>query len=291
MRPEAVESGDMSAVFSNPFDIQNFWRYYKDEFLFDGDNCILKDLGFKLPVKEMELFHVPLRIYFAERKNYKINSVNGEVNIQIDGLEFTLPFPNGLFELLEIFKDKCYAGFNINDGVVVDVGAFIGDSALYFAKEGAKQVIAFEPIPELHALACKNVKKNNCTHRVEVRNCAVSDKYGTETLNVNPYWPGVSSQVQKNKLTYASSVKSEPLDAIIAELNDVALLKMDCEGMEYVLIPYAHKENALSHVEQICLEVHGPPQPIVDVLKQANFKVDYTRHEPNLLLRARKLGS
>jgi FkbM family methyltransferase len=288
MHPQAAESSDLSAVFNNPFGIQNFWRYHQDEFVFNGDNCTLKDLDFKLPVREMGLFHVPLRIYFAERKNYKISFVNGEVNIRIDDLEFTLPFPNGIFEVLEVFRDKCYAGFDLRSGVVVDIGTYIGDSAIYFAKQGAKHVEAFEPVPQLHELACKNVKKNNYADKVEVRNIAVSDKKRIDTVNVNPYFPSLSSMVQKNNLTYPCSVRTKPLSDIIAELNDVALLKMDCEGLEYTLIPHAYKKNALSHVHQLCLEVHGSPQPIIHILRKAMFKITYTNNGPNFLLCAKK---
>ena len=45
------------------------------------------------------------------------------------------------------FGDEIYDFCDVNGRYVVDVGANIGASAIYFATKGAKKVLAFEPFP------------------------------------------------------------------------------------------------------------------------------------------------
>jgi FkbM family methyltransferase len=249
----------------------------------------LNDLAFKILANQFAFFHVALRVYFKERKNYKITSVQNEVIMKIDDLTFFIPFPNGIFEVLEIFRDKIYAGFNVKGKSVIDVGCFIGESALYFAKQGAKRVTAFEPVPQLFKLAQKNVECNNYHEKVDIRNYAVSDESGIKTLNFNPYWPSMSSMVKENKFTQICPVKTQSLNSIINELEEVALLKIDCEGLEYKLIEHIYKANLFVNIDQVCIEVHGSPQAIVDILKLAKFNVEFSIYGPNFLLKAKKI--
>jgi FkbM family methyltransferase len=50
--------------------------------------------------------------------------------------------------ILAIFEyGDWYEDLNVRGRVVVDVGAYIGDSAIYFALRGARKVVAVEPHP------------------------------------------------------------------------------------------------------------------------------------------------
>ena len=42
----------------------------------------------------------------------------------------------------EIFYSNCYSEIPVKNNIIVDVGANIGDSALYFALKGADKIIA-----------------------------------------------------------------------------------------------------------------------------------------------------
>ncbi|HEY2889925.1 MAG TPA: FkbM family methyltransferase [Dongiaceae bacterium] len=50
--------------------------------------------------------------------------------------------------------------------VIIDVGANIGTSTIPFAKGTACQVVAIEPVPELHAMLCRNIAANGLAGRV-----------------------------------------------------------------------------------------------------------------------------
>src|SRR3990167_2424357 len=58
------------------------------------------------------------------------------------------------FEMLEFIRN------NIERGVMVDVGANIGNHTLYLAKYCANIVLAFEPFPDTHQLLESNILQN-----------------------------------------------------------------------------------------------------------------------------------
>ncbi len=261
--------------YSSFFKTVHFWQKYTNEFEFRGKNVLLKDLNLKCPIRQIMV--TPLEIYFLERHNYKIYRKNDNIIMEIGGLKFTLPFPFGIFELLETWHAECYGSFDPTDDLVVDIGAFIGDTALYFAKKGAKRVIGFEPSLELFEIALKNVDLNNCGDKIELRNVAVGAVNGTKPFMFNLSWPGSSSVVRGwvNKAIYNTKVVS--LASILEEFGHVGLLKVDCEGAEHDIIPQAYKEKLLKNIDKIVMEVHGSPLQIPSLLMKAGFKIKLTQ--------------
>jgi hypothetical protein len=67
----------------------------------------------------------------------------------------------GVGVLGEVFCDEVYGKLagNIQGKSVIDVGAFVGDSAIYFASKGAKEIYAFEPDKTFFDLAFENVSQ------------------------------------------------------------------------------------------------------------------------------------
>ena len=60
------------------------------------------------------------------------------------------------------FRDNgTYDTLPIKDKIVLDVGANIGDTPIYFALHGSKKVIGIEPFPQNYEIAKKNVEINN----------------------------------------------------------------------------------------------------------------------------------
>jgi len=56
---------------------------------------------------------------------------------------------------------------------VIDVGASVGDTALYFVLKGARKVIALEPLPNVAKCAEEHLKLNGVTDEVKVINAAL----------------------------------------------------------------------------------------------------------------------
>jgi len=66
----------------------------------------------------------------------------------------------------ENFIDEQFKNLDVKGKDVVDIGANIGDSAIYFALKGAKHVYAFEPYHYSYEIAKRNIKLNNLEDRI-----------------------------------------------------------------------------------------------------------------------------
>jgi len=51
-------------------------------------------------------------------------------------------------DLADVFGSEEFKSMNFLNKIVLDIGANIGDSSIYFATLGAKKVMAVEPFPK-----------------------------------------------------------------------------------------------------------------------------------------------
>jgi len=119
-------------------------------------------------------------------------------------------------------------------GDVIDIGANIGDSAIYFALKGASYVYAFEPLPAVYKIALQNIKLNNLEDKITLINAAVGSKEGTvkvpSSINIQ--------ESEGYSITNHGDVEVPLLsfNNIIKISKDPDLLKIDCEGCEADII-------------------------------------------------------
>jgi FkbM family methyltransferase len=217
--------------------------------------------------------------FFANASKMHCYQRENDILCEINDLEFMVPFPHGTLELKEVFVNKTYGKIKCEDAVVVDVGAFIGDSSIFFARNGAKTVVAFEPTPPLFAILRKNVALNGYERVIYTKNEAISDFYGVTKIRYNPDVPG-SSSVTLSEGSHVFTVPSIPLSAVINDLGKVDLLKMDCEGCEYKALREARKGNVLKHVRMIILEVHHEVRSLLHLLQNEGFKLKEVQRLP-----------
>jgi FkbM family methyltransferase len=200
------------------------------------------------------------------------NDSYGNVICIVGGLKFIVPYPHGAFELRETLIDKEYGEPYCKNAVVVDVGAFIGDSSLFFASRGAKLVVAFEPIPELFRILKENIILNRFEKIIDARNEAISDHSGTADIGYLPNMPGSSGE---NLIWHAKRVISActSLSDVIKSLGWVDILKMDCEGCEHKALRDAAKNGSLKNVGMILIEVHYDVRGVIELLKSNCFRI------------------
>ena len=77
---------------------------------------------------------------------------------------------NTLGMIKEQFIEEQYGWLDVKGKDVIDIGANVGDSAIYFALKGAKHVYAFEPYPYSYKIALKNVKLNYLQSKITLLN-------------------------------------------------------------------------------------------------------------------------
>jgi len=79
-------------------------------------------------------------------------------------------------DLGSIFGELCY-NVDVNGKVVLDISVNIGDSAIFFALQGASKVIAFEPIPSNFKLLEYNVILNSFEDIIFIKKGNICFKY------------------------------------------------------------------------------------------------------------------
>ena len=132
------------------------------------------------------------------------------------------------------FLDEQYKYLNVKDKTVVDIGANIGDSAMYFALCGAIKVYAFEPFPYIYNLSKKNIKINNLTEKILLINKAVGVP---SKLKINEDYISAGGSTLKD-FKKGKEIEVISLKNIIDKYNipKHSSLKIDCEGSEYDII-------------------------------------------------------
>lgn len=254
----------------NFFDAARLWSDYPEEFKFTWGRCTLETLKVDFPLANFPAGWLR-DYYFAERGNYRFYNENGKIYVVIGKQLFRIPFPHGICELLEVFRDETYSRAKVK-GTVLDVGAFIGDTAVYFASHGAEKVIAFEPVKELFDYAVENITLNRIEDIVELRNMAVAVNDGEATVLFDTGHPAVSSTTHRGK-TLGNRVSTISLSKVIREAGQVDLLKLDCEGMEQALIPHIQKDKSLQQVKKVIMEVHGSNKRLISILESEGYEV------------------
>jgi len=135
---------------------------------------------------------------------------------------------------------------------VIDVGANVGDSALYFILHGARKVIAVEPLPNVAKCAEENLRLNDVADKVKVVNAAL----GGEPMSVPcDYDILLSGGFSTLKGSGPCKVPGVTLGDLLKMVEDPYLLKMDCEGCEVEAILGPERER-LRAFEHIIFETH-----------------------------------
>lgn len=169
----------------------------------------------------------------------------------------------------EYFMPGYYDILELKNRVVIDIGANVADTSLFFAEMGAKEVYAFEPVKKLYDEGLKNIEANtNLSKKIHFFNKGVSCKKGK--LNIN--FDSVSDYVGKED-NYEVDVIT--LKNIIEDFNITPdILKIDCEGCEFDII----KHSDLSIFNEIIFEHHsilvGESYGIlINILEKQGFKI------------------
>lgn len=169
------------------------------------------------------------------------------------------------------------------DAVVVDVGANIGDFTMELAQRCPRgRVIAVEPISEHVRVIGIQTLLNGFSNIVCVGTAlgnteGVIDMHG-EGGHSSAYWGDVK----------AETVRVTTLPQLMREvsIDRIDLLKLDCEGAEWHILPAA--ESILPKVRQICMEFHcsegRTPERLAAWLLERGYEVRHTSGSWNGLL-------
>ena len=160
----------------------------------------------------------------------------------------------------EIFVDKPYVRHVTlpPKPTVVDVGGYIGDFCLYAVKYlDAARVIVYEPTAENFEILQRNVEENGYEDRIMAVNKAVSDS-SEVVLNLEIR---ESQEVHVSSYLYGGGIRRTVPAVTLSELvathglDTIDLLKIDCEGGEYDILPEV-PGDVLGRIQNIVFEYH-----------------------------------
>ena len=219
----------------------------------------------------------PIQAILKNGKNVTINE-RFEVTKDICGFNVsgdTLEIRNGIklhgfrnSDFIDVFCNEVYGMIPVKDKVVIDVGAHICDSSIYFALRGAKKVYAIEPLLANYELAKKNIETNKLEEIIDLKLGACSNKSGTVTVDGTGTGATITDDTGIDVPSFSLKDISNDLDS--------AILKMDCECCEYDVILDADK-TTLRKFTEIIIEYHNGYKNIARKLANNGFKVKNTR--------------
>lgn len=190
----------------------------------------------------------------------------GDLRFHIDDCLYNV---YGTFEVEEYALEDSLIG-----KTVFDVGANIGDTAIYFARRGAR-VVAFEPLPEVYRRALVNVHLNGFDSGVVIHNVAIGAKEDIIRINersIKLHSSGGFSvhASSREESSRGTAVRVARLSSFL-EGEDPYLLKLDCEGSEYDIILEDYSSVRQFHV--VFAEWHEgetgiPVSKLVDKLRE-----------------------
>ncbi len=161
---------------------------------------------------------------------------------------------------------------DIKSATALDIGANIGNHSLYFSRYFST-VQAFEPHPRVYDLLAFNAQ---VVPNIDVFNFGLGDSPSLVELNEN--WANMGSASIKYIWTESSNkvtAKVALVDDVCAEIDEIALMKIDVEGFEPHVLRGARKtirkHQPLILIEQLQSEFVNGSTESIEALSQEGY--------------------
>ncbi|MCL2685485.1 MAG: FkbM family methyltransferase [Candidatus Bathyarchaeota archaeon] len=198
-------------------------------------------------------------------KNCQIQQINDDA-FKITTDKYQLIGCRVLIDVVTELESGFY-GYDYRGKVVLDVGGFEGESAVFFWSRGAKKVVVYEPVLEHHPVICENIRLNKVN--AEVHSEGIGDSDGERVVAYVEIDLGFGLGTGgSNKLT----IRLKEVSKVIAESGgDIA--KFDCEGAELSLLTVP--KETLRTLEYVMVEFHTPQirKQLIEKFNSSGFTV------------------
>jgi FkbM family methyltransferase len=163
------------------------------------------------------------------------------------------------------------------DAIVIDVGANIGDFTVHVASLCPRgRIYAVEPLADNVEMIVLNSGLNGISN-VEIVQVALGASEGEVEIDVagshsSTYYRTRDAATQRVRLTTLAILMKEH------GIDRVDLLKMDCEGAEWDILPCS--DEILPRIRQICMELHlaggWTSEKLANWLRDRGYEVIHT---------------
>lgn len=170
-------------------------------------------------------------------------------------------FCAGIFEVIYTCQ--------IENKKILDIGSYVGESAIFFLEKKAQKVICYEPVPINFGALKLNVKKFG--NKVE---------YFEKAMGKNSELGKIHSHAPMGELNFGPSGHENSQHVLTCEFlsltdllskHDVDIVKMDCEGAEMYMIDTP--TEVLQKVPYWIIETHGQQNynNVSELMRKAGF--------------------
>jgi len=209
-----------------------------------------------------------------------IDTEYGQV-LDLGGYKFVIAPQFSFLPLYLIFFQHWLPDEDLSGFDVIDIGAYTGDTAIYFASKGAR-VYAYEPVPEAFSMMRRNISLNGLKTTVLIYNSALNeDSTSTMLVDTDTYEGSTSLVEMQDSLPKGTEihVDSITLKNALARCDPASrkLLKLNCEGCEFGVISSPNGELLRKFDEILCfyhsLLAGIPKAQLITVLEENGFEV------------------
>lgn len=169
---------------------------------------------------------------------------------------------NGIYEeqhILDLVNILKNLGLDLKDSTAIDIGANIGNHAIEFSNI-FRNVVCLEPNPRAFDILAANTKNIG---NIEIHNWGCSST--SERIRFQEDFNNIGGSSAAIDVASSNEIEIQvrPLDDLALSFKNVALIKIDVEGMEFSALKGAKNIISMFH-PIICLEQH-----------EAEFGADY----------------
>jgi len=207
------------------------------------------------------------------------------LEVVLEGLTFEVETYEDLFVLLEVFDDRTYGLALPAPAIVIDIGAHMGITSLFFAsKPWVRHVYAFEPLAPTAALARATLARNpSWQHKVTLFDYGLGARDETIEVEYAPAWKanagrnGLPGYLPRAGATWRERIRLREAAPAVAGILDAAggataVVKMDFEGAEWDILPNLADAGVLERIGALAVEWHHrTPEPLERLLSDRGF--------------------
>jgi len=197
---------------------------------------------------------------------------------------FWLRSPVILYTLREVYCDAVYRFHPTRDCVVLDIGANVGVSSLFFAEmQRVRQIISYEPFAPTYAELLGNMALNpELRAKIMPVNAGVAREAATLSVDYCPSHSTIASVAGPLVIGAHDRLVKETirLHAAVEVVREVRqrhpqldlIAKVDCEGSEYDILEAWEAAGSLGEISAILLEWHlRGPAPLTAILQRNGY--------------------
>jgi len=232
---------------------------------------------------------------YQKYNNLLITDHKNGFMVEFKGIKVYVESFEEFFILEEVFVNNDYRFLSKKDTTVIDIGANIGISSLYFSLlEHVKAIYAFEPVIDTFEQANYNFSLNEGIRKVkQIKNIGLAGNNREATFLFNRAFKGntglrgiLSPSFKNTNKSEERRVKLREASAEIKEITGICseqllLVKMDCEGAEYEILQNLYDTQTLHLIDVLIIEWHDKgAEKIEELLIEASFNITSRQLSP-----------